>query len=172
MQDILFYIFAALTILPAVALVFSRKSVNSAMLMILSFIGTAALFALLQAYLLAVLQVVVYVGAVIVLFLFIAMLVGAGSPKLAKRDFRNMALASGVFVLLSLFGIAAIAKTGVGTDALPVSPASSAANFGLILFTKYQLAFEITGFLLLAAMVGVIFISKRPDSGDTTTEAE
>ncbi|HNX04534.1 MAG TPA: NADH-quinone oxidoreductase subunit J [Opitutales bacterium] len=174
MQELLFLIFAAITVIPAVMLVASRNSVNSAMLMILSFVGTAALFALLEAYLLAVLQIIVYVGAVVVLFLFIAMLVGSGSQKLARRDFRNIAFALAAFVALSACSLAAIASGRGGQ--MPVAgaeaPASSASGFGFILFTKYQLPFEITGFLLLAAMVGVIWISRRQKAPDSPAEAE
>ena len=174
MHELLFYIFAALTVLPAAFLVASRNSVNSAMLMILSFVGTASLFVMLQAYMLAVLQVIVYVGAVVVLFLFIAMLVGSGSQKLSRRDFRNIAFGLATFVLLSAMSLLAIAsgRGGESSAASDVAPAASASNFGLILFTKYQLPFEITGFLLLAAMVGVIYISRQQKVPEETTEAE
>jgi NADH-quinone oxidoreductase subunit J len=74
MLDILFYVFSAITLIAAVLMVLTPNAVNGAMCMIVAFIGTAALFVLLEAYFLAVIQVVVYAGAVMVLFLFIIML--------------------------------------------------------------------------------------------------
>ncbi len=163
MHEVLFYLFAAMTLLPAVMLVCSRNTVNAAMLMIVSFVGTAALFAMLQAYLLSVLQIMVYAGAVVVLFLFIIMLLDAGRIKSLKGRIRQIIVPLAFFVALSILPVLAI-LSGRGGEAQigeAVAPASSAEQFGLLLFTKYQLPFELTGFLLLAAMVGVIFISRR-----------
>lgn len=163
MQDALFYVFAVLTLVPALLLVTSRNAVNGAMFMIVSFVGTAALYALLQAYLLAILQVLVYAGAVVVLFLFIIMLLDVGKPGTQRP--RMLPLAASVVALcLLVLGVAAVVWSGrggpqpaLGADA----PASLAARFGYELFTRYMLPFQLTGFLLLAAMVGVIFISKK-----------
>ena len=79
MIDFLFYLFAAITLLSALFMVLSPNAVNGAMCMIVSFVSTAALFVLLEAYFLAILQVLVYAGAVMVLFLFIIMLLNAES---------------------------------------------------------------------------------------------
>lgn len=163
MHEVLFYLFAALTLLPAILLVVGRNTVNSAMLMIVSFVGTASLFALMGAFLLTVLQVIVYVGAVVVLFVFIIMMVGMGKPRLIKSDMGNIVAAIVFFVLLAGLPLLAIVSGRGGADltGADVAPASSMSNFGLLLFTKYQLPFEIVGFLLLAAMLGVIFISRK-----------
>ena len=163
MQEAFFYIFAALTLIPAIALVCSRKPVNGAMLFIASLFGTATLFALLGAYLLSVLQILVYVGTGIILFLFIVMLMGAGrGGKPTQGQVRKALVGLGFFVLLAGCPITVI-LSGLGGNAQAGSetvPAASATNFGLLLFTKYQLPFEIIGFLLLAAMIGVIYISR------------
>lgn len=170
MLEALFYLFAALTLVPALLLVTSRNAVNGAMFMIASFVGTAAMFALLQAYLLAILQVLVYAGAVVVLFLFIVMLLNVSEAS-AKRP-RTFSLAAGIIAFLLLVtGVVAVVTSGraveLRNDGI-AAPASVAANFGFELFTKYMLPFQIAGFLLLAAMIGVIFISKKQSTGNQT----
>jgi len=173
MQDALFYIFAALTLIPAILLVCSRNAVNSAMLFIASLLGTATLFAMLGAYLLSVLQVLVYVGTGVILFLFVVMLVGAGKGgKPSQREVRKTIVGLGFLVLLAGCPLSVI-FSGLGGAAQAGAekvPASSAANFGLLLFTKYQLPFEIVGFLLLAAMVGVIYVSRPAQNAAKSTE--
>jgi NADH-quinone oxidoreductase subunit J len=171
MHEVLFYLFAALTVIPALMLIFSRSTVNGAMLMIASFVGTAAMFALLQAYLLAVLQIMVYVGAVVVLFLFIVMLLGANKLTLKASDFRKIAVGVAFLVALAVLPIVAIisGRGGEVTTGEAVAPASSASSFGYLLFTKYQLPFELTGMLLLAAMIGVVYISRRTQPEKTAT---
>jgi NADH-quinone oxidoreductase subunit J len=174
MQEALFYIFAALTIVPALLLICSRNAVNAAMLFIASLFGTATLFAMMGAYLLSVLQVLVYVGTGVILFLFVVMLMGAGKGgKITQTEVRKGIIGLAFLVLLTgcplsviLSGLGGAAQSG----AQPV-PASNVTNFGFLLFTKYQLPFEIIGFLLLAAMVGVIYVSKPQDAPKPEKEA-
>jgi len=175
MLDLLFYAFAAITLISALLMVVSPNAVNGAMCMIVSFVGTAALFVLLEAYFLAVIQVLVYAGAVMVLFLFIIMLLDVN--KETSQMLKNkMTLAASItgFALLAILICSTIA-TGdhlPETALLPVAenPAgtgagmeytTSAKSFGYSLFTKYMLPFQVTGFLLLAAMIGVIVVSKK-----------
>jgi NADH-quinone oxidoreductase subunit J len=95
MADFLFYIFAALILGSALAVVLNRDAVNAAMFLILAFVGVAGMFVLLEAYFLAVLQILVYAGAVVVLFLFIVMLLNVDTR--ARRPVRLVsALASAV----------------------------------------------------------------------------
>jgi NADH-quinone oxidoreductase subunit J len=132
MLEALFYVFAVLTLVPALLLVTSRNAVNGAMFMIVSFVGTAALFALLQADLLAILQVLVYAGAVVVLFLFIIMLLDVG--KMPSHKARLLSLAASVLaVALLATGVAAVVWSGRGgplPQAGAEAPASVAARFG------------------------------------------
>ena len=101
MLDILFYIFAAITLVSALIMVLSPNAVNGAMCMIVSFVGTAALFVLLEAYFLAALQILVYAGAVMVLFLFIIMLLDV--DKDANSYLKDkMTLAGSIFGFFSL----------------------------------------------------------------------
>ncbi len=176
MPDLLFYVFSALTLVSAVLMVLSPNAVNGAMCMIVSFVGTAALFVLLEAYFLAILQVLVYAGAVMVLFLFIIMLldVDDGEGDRFVRDKLSVAAAVASFLLLVLLaaglfggaghlpepGLLPVAPEPAGSEAaLPFT--TSAKSFGYGLFTKYMLPFQVTGFLLLAAMLGVIVVSKK-----------
>ena len=152
------------------------NAVNGAMCMIVSFLGTAALFVLLEAYFLAIIQVLVYAGAVMVLFLFIIMLLDVekeGGVVEYKHKLTTGASVIGfaLFVLLvcSLFSGGHLPEP----ELLPVSEnptdfargvpfTTSSKSFGYSLFTKYMLPFQVTGFLLLAAMIGVIVVSKKP----------
>jgi len=175
MIDLLFYVFAAITLISALLMVVSPNAVNGAICMIISFISTAALFVLLEAYFLAVIQVLVYAGAVMVLFLFIIMLmdVDKDTSRLIK-DKLTLAASIAGFSLIVILMCAAFASgehlpetallpvlenpTGEG---IGIPYTTSAKSFGYSLFTKYMLPFQVTGFLLLAAMIGVIVVSKK-----------
>ncbi len=172
-----FLIFAILTVGSALLLVLSRNTVNSAMFLILSFVGTAGLFVLLSAFLLAVLQILVYAGAVVVLFLFIIMLLDVEADK--KVKFRKFSLGAGLLglglltvAMLQLFvvshGLPALEPAEISPLPPPSDPltyATAPKSFGYSLFTKYMLPFQVIGFLLLLAMIGVVLISKKYDPG-------
>lgn len=174
MENFLFYLFAALTIGGGLMLVLSRNTVNGAMYMILAFISTAGLFLLLEAYFLAVLQILVYAGAVMVLFLFIIMLLNVeGQAK--KMPAYMTILASTIGLLLLSLGVYFLFWAGGETQAVQTIPVeampdlqsspfaftTSSKSFGYGLFTKYMLPVQVTGFLLLVSMIGVVVISKK-----------
>jgi len=162
MTDALFYLFSTLTLAAAVLVVVNRNAVNSAVFMILSFLGMASLFVLLEAYFLAVIQVLVYAGAVIVLFLFIIMLLDVRGGDRAR--FRPLtAIASFAAGALLLTGVGLLFREPSLQLAPPPSPGVGASlrDFGALLFTRYLLPMQVTGFLLLIAMIGVIVLSKR-----------
>ena len=176
MLDILFYAFSAITVISAVFMVLSSNAVNGAMCMIVSFVGTAALFVLLEAYFLAILQILVYAGAVMVLFLFIIMLLDVdrgGVDHFLKKKLSVAASIIGFALLVVLIatafggsnslpepGLLPVAAAPAGTE-LGIPFTTSAKSFGYSLFTKYMLPFQVAGFLLLAAMLGVIVVSKK-----------
>ena len=175
MPDGLFIFFAALTLGAALLLVVSRNAVTSAMGMILALVGVAAEFFLLDAYFLGVLQVLVYAGAVMVLFLFIIMLLDTEDPTGAypwKTAALGLAtfflLAAGVLWLFHWSGAVSAVKAGATQPELSNNPAefvTAAKAFGRLLYTKYLLPLEIAGFLLLVALVGVVSLSKdNPES--------
>jgi NADH-quinone oxidoreductase subunit J len=162
MPDLPFYIFSVLTLAGALLVVTNRNAVNSAVFLLVAFLGMAALFVLLESYFLAVIQVLVYAGAVVVLFLFIVMLLDVKGGDDAR--FRWITAAAGVVAgALLLSGVLAVSQM-VGEGAtLPAGPGSGASlkDFGRTLFTAYLLPMQVTGFLLLVAMIGVIVLSKR-----------
>ena len=175
MLDILFYLVSAFTLIAALLMVMSPNAVNGAMCMIAAFVGTAALFILLEAYFLAILQVLVYAGAVMVLFLFIIMLLNVEEIELSNRkSIRSNFLAVLSFIIVSGLMISAfsgeylpepellsVAANPDGSLVSKIPFTTSSKSFGYSLFSKYMLPFQVTGFLLLSGMIGVIVISKK-----------
>ena len=169
MVDILFYLFTAVTLVGAAFMVLTRNAVTAAMCLIVTLLGVASLFVLLSAYFLAVLQVLVYAGAVVVLFLFVIMLLDEGQRVRIQPD-RFTAIASVIALILLLAGVFTIvfspevvlpgvAERPTLATAEPVGDQPS--RYGHSLFTSYMLPFQVAGFLLLVAMIGVILISRR-----------
>lgn len=180
-MDIAFYIFAALTLVGALFTVTSRNAVAAALSMILCFVGVAAIFVLLDAFFIAILQILVYAGAVMVLFLFIIMLLGVEgsgpSPKKLSLVAGIVALALLVSGMITLFtpnaaiegwSFTAPAVSELPPEDRPMAFATSVKAYGYGLFTKYMLPFQVTGFLLLIAMVGVIVLSRRHPKNPST----
>jgi len=163
MADFLFYLFAVITVLSAGGIILSRNPVNAAMMMIVSFVGVASLFVFLGAYFLAVVQVAVYAGAVVVLFLFIIMLLNVDTVARIKEHTVSVlaGCVAGGLLLIGILRLIMEASVNDVTlaDAAPVG--ETVASFGMELFTTYMLPFQVAGLLLLVAMLGVIFISKR-----------
>jgi NADH-quinone oxidoreductase subunit J len=158
----LFNLFALLTIVCAVGVVVNKNIVNSAMCLMLSLVGVAGLFVLLQAYLLAFVVVIVYAGAVAALFLFVVMLVGTpGGPRPAFK--RVTIFASTLAAALLVVGVLTIAQQSQLALEAPAGPGVGASlkAYSYQLFTTYLLPVQIIGFLLLIAMLGVIALSKK-----------
>ena len=161
-------------------MVCSKHPVSAAMFMIISLVGVAALFVLLEAFFLVVLQILVYAGAVMVLFLFIIMLLDVG-PEGGKASrmklISGLAAAFSISLLIVIFLIIVkdygLLNGSVSWSAIPESTeltqgenlvfSTAVKNFGYGLLTKYMLPLQISGFLLLAAMVGVIVLSKKDE---------
>ena len=164
MADTLFYIFSTLTLLCGLLVVFnpfSRNPVTSAMFLVLTIISMSGLFVLLQAYFLAAVQILVYAGAVIVLFLFVIMLMDLKESEF--RRYRKIGTAIGI---LSVIGLGLII-TGTVRGATPLTGETIAGEthgLGKLLFTEYLLPFEIVSVLLLVAMIGCILLSKREEA--------
>lgn len=162
-QAYLFYIFAAMAVLSALLVVanpFSRNPVTSAMFLVLTMASLAGLFVLLHAFFLAAAQILVYAGAVMVLFLFVIMLLDLKEEE--RRRIRFTGLAAG---LVSVGTILAIFITSLGSSSLsePRTPLleGQTPELGRLLFQSYLLPMEIVGVLLLVAMVGVVLLSKK-----------
>ncbi len=160
-MDWLFFIFAALTLIPAFFVAVSRNPVNAAMNMIVSFVGAAALMVLLETYFLAILQILVYAGAIVVLFLFIIMLIDVEKSPPAGWVRSLAAIAALALMLVGIFTLCFSPAAGPFPEISTVAPMASAHTFGVELFTRYMLPFQVAGFMLLIAMVGVIVLSRK-----------
>ena len=162
--DILFYVFAFLTLACGALVVanpFSRNPVTSAMFLVLTIISMAGLFVLLNAFFLAAVQVLVYAGAVMVLFLFVIMLLDLKEEE--RRKIKKAGLVAGVVsvgAIIAIF-VRSLLATNPGKDLTEPKAVGDTATLGKMLFTNYLLPFEIVSILLLVAMVGVILLSKR-----------
>ncbi len=164
MQDVLFYIFAALTLLCGFLVVtnpFSRNPVTSAMFLVLTIISMAGLFVLLEAFFLAAVQVLVYAGAVMVLFLFVIMLLDLKEEQ--RRQYGKIVAVLAVLAVGSLGFLFAQALVKSQAAANPANPTLKGETLplGKALFTQFLLPFEIVSVLLLVAMVGVVLLSKK-----------
>jgi NADH-quinone oxidoreductase subunit J len=163
MTDILFYIFAFLTLVCGFLVIanpFSRNPVTSAMFLVLTIISLAGLFVLLHAYFLAAVQVLVYAGAVMVLFLFVIMLLDLGTEE--RRRIKILAVIGGVAAAgaLLLIFLKSLLNSPLGAADAP-SVEGGTLDLAKLLFTQYVLPFEIVSVLLLVAMVGVVLLSKK-----------
>ncbi len=164
MSLILFWAFAALMLAFGVGVVFARDPVSSAMCLVVSFLGLAALFVQLDAYFIGIIQVLVYAGAVMVLFLFIIMLLDLKSER--RRRLNVPALVGGSVVLLGFVAVLArvIHSNPAFTATKPALAGpigSDVKAVGMTLFTQFNLPFQIIGVLLLAATIGVVVLSKK-----------
>ena len=162
LTQIVFYILAAVSVLSALGVVFQRNPLYSALALIVTLVSMALLFVQLNAGFLAAVQVIVYAGAIMVLFIFIIMLLNladSGGRSLAQVP----AKALGVLLLGVLFAsiYAAVgAPRGEGRAALPEG-FGSVERVGLKLFGDYVLPFELSGVLLLGAILGTIVLARR-----------
>jgi NADH-quinone oxidoreductase subunit J len=184
----LFWFFAALTLAFGIGVVVNRNPVASALCLVISFMGLAALLVGLDAYLLAVLQVLVYAGAVMVLFLFIIMLLDLRAE--ARRKFNWLGIAGGALVAVAFVGelvfvvshnsggnqkfpplrsetypVRPIYQYGIDTGTVERGPVGAKIDdvreIGREIFTNYNFPLQIVGVLLLVSTVGVIILSRR-----------
>jgi NADH-quinone oxidoreductase subunit J len=165
MGTFLFNVLAIFTLVTAAGVVVNRNAVNASMCLLLSLVGVAGLFVGLQAYLLALLLLLVYAGAIVALFLFIVMLLdtkGDARPTLHKLPVAARVLAVG---LVGLGVVSFVSQGKLPEPSVGTAPAVGATLklYAYQLFTTYLLPVQILGFLLLIAMLGVIVLSKRID---------
>ncbi len=168
-----FYLFATILVASAVLVIAARNPVHSVLFLILAFFNAAGLFVLLGAEFLAMILVVVYVGAVAVLFLFVVMMLDVDFVALRTGFLRYLPI--GALVGLILFGELALvggawtfAPDAAAAGALPMPPPNQIPNthaLGLILYTDYVYVFQIAGLILLVAMIGAIVLTLRDRPG-------
>jgi NADH-quinone oxidoreductase subunit J len=167
-MDLLFYTFAFLTLACAGLVVVSKNPVNAAMSLLLSLVGVAGLFVLLNAALLAFVLLLVYAGAVVALFLFIIMLLDTRSG--AQKPFQKTTIAASTLGgALLMVAVLSLQHRAQFPAAVAPGVGPSLKNYAEQLFTTYLLPVQVVGFLLLIAMLGVIVLSKRfseaPETG-------
>jgi NADH-quinone oxidoreductase subunit J len=159
-----FAFFALFTVVTAVGVLVSRNPVYAAMNLVASFFCLAGIYVLLVAHLIAFMQILVYAGAVMVLFLFVIMLLSLGTEHLGREPHRTMQFV-GVLGAVGLFAVVASAVGKVANDQMP--PLRNPAVFGTVkavgqkLFTEFLLPFEVTSLLLLVAIVGAVVVAKE-----------
>ena len=169
---IAFYAFAGVVITAALLVVFSRNPVHSVLWLILAFFSAAGLFVLLGAELLAMLLVIVYVGAVMVLFLFVVMMLDVDFAALRPAIAEHFPVGALVAVVLLVeIGLAIAWWQGSGgapaltaPGPLPGAP-DNARALGAVLYTEHVVLFQLAGIILLVAMIGAIVLTLRPRAG-------
>ena len=164
---ITFYLFSLSAIAGGLMTVISRNPVHSVLWLILAFLSSAGLFVLLGAEFLAMLLIIVYVGAVAVLFLFVVMMldVDFSTLKAEMAGYLPIALLIGVVLVMQLgmaFGVWSYADTALGArEVLANSEHHNTKALGLILYDKYFILFQLSGLILLVAMIGAIVLTLR-----------
>ncbi len=175
MQIFAFYLFASIVIASAAFCIFARNPVHSVLWLILAFFNAAGLMLLVGAEFIAALLVIVYVGAVAVLFLFVVMMLDIDFAELRAGFMKNLPLGLLLaFILLAeiIFGVGVWSAAGAGEATAVVGPAQGAPSnieqLGAVLYTKYVFLFEAAGLILLVAMVGAIVLTNRKRGGVRT----
>jgi NADH-quinone oxidoreductase subunit J len=161
---IFFYLFSAVTVVAALRVITARNPVHSALFLVLAFCSAAGIWLLLRAEFLAITLVLVYVGAVMVLFLFVVMMLDINLDQIRKGFWRNLpvALLVGVAIVIEL-SVVLIASFGDRQSDVPPLPPdySNTKALGRLIYTEYVYAFEIAAVLLLVAMVSAIALTLR-----------
>ena len=171
-QAVCFYLFSAVAVAAGVLVVAARNPVHSVLFLILAFFSAAGLFVLMGAEFLAMILVVVYVGAVAVLFLFVVMMLDINFVELRRGALRYLpvgALVGGILlaelILVAGYWVAAPALAGAVAAPAAIVPATNTQALGAVLYTRYLYAFQASGIVLLIAMIGAIVLTLRARDG-------
>ncbi|MFN2622751.1 MAG: NADH-quinone oxidoreductase subunit J [Chthoniobacterales bacterium] len=163
MNPFLFYFFAFLMLVFGAAVVLNRNPIASALSLVICFMGLSALFMSLDAFFIGIIQVLVYAGAVMVLFLFIIMLLDLRAERLRKINYVAVAGGSAVAIVFFLQIYFVVGQLKAAQQPFPALTAKTddVHNIGALLFTNFNLPFQIIGVLVLVATIGVVVLSKR-----------
>ncbi len=173
LKPLFFYLFAFVTIASALMVISARNPVHSVLFLILAFFNAAGLFVLLGAEFLAMILVVVYVGAVAVLFLFVVMMLDVDFAELRQGFLQYLPIGALIGLVLMVELIAILAGTVISPDVgatavMPIPPLAEQSNveaIGRVLYTKYIYFFQAAGLILLVAMIGAIVLTLRHKQG-------
>ena len=167
-ETIAFYALSALILGLGVAVITTPNTVHSVLFLVMNFLGVAVIYVVLEAEFLAVIQVLVYAGGIVVLYLFVVMLVNLKREPEAHQDPHRLSvvgLALAGAVLLELVGIVVYSSSREGSAPVAAAAASpvegNVEQIGWLLYTDYLIPFEVASVLLLVAMVGAIVLAKR-----------
>ncbi|HYG55893.1 MAG TPA: NADH-quinone oxidoreductase subunit J [Burkholderiales bacterium] len=161
-ETAVFYAFSAVLLLSGLRVITARNPVHAALFLVLAFFTAAALWLLLRAEFLAIALVVVYVGAVMVLFLFVVMMLDINLERVREGFWRNLPLALLVGGVMVAEMVAVLANRVIGTSPRQLPPGhSNTKELGRILYTDYAYAFEIAAVILLVAIIAAIALTLR-----------
>ena len=168
--EILFYIFGTVLVLAALGVIVSRNPVYSALSLVLCFITSAAIWLLIEAEFLAVVLILVYVGAVMVLFLFVVMMLDTDLEELRAgfTRFAWLGWLTALAVIVEIVGVIWVRGIGIDTSKAPTPTAPDYSNtleLGQVMYTKYAYPFELAAVLLLVAIVAAISLTLRRRPG-------
>jgi len=166
METVLFFAFAALAVLGAVSLIAMRQPIHSALSLIVVMVALAALYLLLGAEFIAAVQIIVYAGAIMVLFVFVIMLLNAGEEERTQfsRAARYVGVPLGILLTLQLAYVVAGAAPSQGfgiRGGPPAMPGDATRQLSKLLFRNFVFPFELTSVLILVAILGAIVLAKR-----------
>ena len=166
MEILIFSILAVVAVVCSILVISQKSAVASALFLIATMVSLAILFLMLNAPFLAAIQIIVYAGAIMVLFLFVIMLLNLRRDEFGPEKRKAQRFFAILFVFLLLIGIATIIEVGVfgfkSTEVVSEATAPAGVEpLAQLLFTKYLLPFELASILLLVAIVGAIVMAKR-----------
>lgn len=173
-QELVFYAFSLVMVIASVLVITVRNPVFSVLFLILAFFSAAAIWMLLEAEFLAIILIVVYVGAVMVLFLFVIMMLDINLVPFKEGFIRYLPVAVIVAVIMAIELLMVMWGRGrFGADMFPIPAANSAdysntTELGLLLYTNYLLPFEVAGIILLVAIVAAVALTLRTRPGIKT----
>lgn len=164
--DLVFYIFGALTVFSALMVVTQNHPVRSVLFLVLTFFGSVPLWLLCQAEFLSLILLLVYVGAVMTLFLFVVMMLHVDVEALKSHLLRLLPLGLLIVALLTALFVQAVSKSGVFQNGMTeqltqATPIPNTEQIGLVLYTDYLYPFELSAVILLIAMVAAITLAHR-----------
>jgi len=169
-EQLLFYAFAGVTVLGALAVIGQRNPIYSVLALIAAFFGLSGLYVLLEAPFVAIVQIIIYAGAIMVLFLFVVMLLNIPREDAAEWDrahplYRPWPMRIGALLALALVAQLgwALTRTPGISEAIGAQSAgiSDVGELGRVLFTDYMFAFEVTSILIIAAMIGAVILTRK-----------
>lgn len=166
LETVFFNLFAGLAIVSGIGVVLSRNTMHSVLFLIFCFFNASGLFFLLDAEFLGIILILIYVGAVMVLFMFVIMMLEINATKVKESMLQYLPL-GGMIAILLLIEFIAASSSGVFTQGAKASAehlgqeVNNTAEIGQILYTKYLLGFEIAAIILLVALVGAIVLTIR-----------